>query len=149
MNIDKHSTIVRLRASIRSQEAASRDLRRQINTLRAEGPSTGQERCNLHRRKQVLGGDTREMLLALAFMRGRPYRAAEQYAGTEPYVTAVACAVLGIEYMLPNDRGWRIIRHPRADEADALAPDVKAWLTADDAVEAPAATAQTEAAVAA
>jgi hypothetical protein len=148
MNLDKHSTIVRLRSSIRSQEAASRDLRAQINALRLQGPSTGQERCNLHRRKQVLGGATREMLLALAFVRGRPYRTVEQSGGMQGMETTVAAAVIGIAYLIPGERAWSVVRHPRADEADALAPAVKAWLTADDAVDAPVA-AQTEAAVAA
>ena len=141
MNIDKHSTIVRLRSSIRSQEAASRDLRAQINVLRLQGPSTGQERCNLHREKGYLASDTRDMLLALAMVRGRSYRTVEQKTNWPPQQYSVAARVLGISLPCFNPEDMKAIQ--------SLCLDVKAWLTADDAAEAPAVTAQTEVAVAA
>lgn len=96
MNLDKHTTIARLRSAIRSQESASRGLRAQINALRAEGPSTGQERSRLHRTKQEVGRETRDALLALAMVRGRAYRDVEQKTNCPPQAFGVAERALGV-----------------------------------------------------
>lgn len=121
MNLDKHTTIARLRSAIRSQESASRGLRAQINALRAEGPSTGPQRHDLHQRKQSLGSETRVLLLALAMVRGRPYASAEQRARNPVAVIYVAYAALGVSWKSAiADDDWK--RAGSASEA------VNAWV---------------------
>lgn len=127
MNIDKYETIQVLRIAIRSQVALSREKRAEINTLRAEGPSTGQTRCNLNVRRKAIGSDTRDLLLALAFVRGRTYATVERKTDCAPYAGNV------IDAVMVHTR-WR--EAPTAEEkaahCDALETAMVAWLKREE-----------------
>ena len=121
MNIDKHSTIARLRSAIRTQESLSRDLRAQINALRLGGPATGPQRSALHQKKQTIGITTRALLLALAMVRGRPRSSQEPVASKGVWTIHVVRAVLDIpvnERCLTNEELGRCM---------AVATEVEAW----------------------
>ena len=122
MIIDKHSTITRLRSAIRSQEAASRGLRTQINALRVEGPSTGPQRSALHQQKQAIGVVTRALLLALAMVRGRSRQSQEPVSRKGAWGIYVVRAVLDI----PID--GRCLTNEELSRCMAVITEIDAWL---------------------
>jgi len=124
MNLDKHTTIARLRSAIRAQESASRGLRAQINALRAEGPSTGQERCNLNVRRKTLGGETRILLLALAMVRGRTYASQESKTRDGVASLDIARVALGVDLYVKGT--WK--RTAEYDLAAAECPAIAEWV---------------------
>lgn len=124
MNIDKHTTIARLRSAIRTQEAASRGLRAQINALRAEGPSTGQERCNLNVRRKTLGSETRILLLALAMVRGRTYASQESKTRDSVASLDIARVALGVDLYVKGS--WK--RTAEYDLAAAECAAIAEWV---------------------
>lgn len=127
-SIDRRSTILRLRAAIRSQETAARALRAEIVTLAPQGPATGPARSGLWQEKRTLGATTRTMLLALAMVRGRAYARVEQHPRTGFDTGDVALHILGLtvddlygsQHDLPAGREAR-------DAVIALRKDVDAW----------------------
>lgn len=135
MNIDKHETIRAIRSAIREQVSLSRAKRAEIDRLRAEGPSTGPLRCALWREKRSIGSDTRDLLLALGFVRGRSYARIEPHTREAPYAGNVLNAL------------FAHARHPSGateGEIEAFREDaergVVAWLKGEEAA-APAAQA--------
>lgn len=130
MNIDKHETIHALRSAIREQVSLSRAKRAEIDRLRTEGPSTGPARCALWREKRAIGSDTRDMLLALGFVRGRAYARIEPHTQDAPYAGNVL------------DGLFVHARHPAGateGEIEAFREDaergVVAWLKGEGAAE--------------
>lgn len=106
-----HEAIRGLRAAVASNVSASRALAREAAAL--GGPEHGQARANIHLRRRRLGAATRTLLLALAFLRGAPYRKVESpRTSSKPDEHGVAAAA----------------------GADATPASVLAWLSEAEAV---------------
>lgn len=129
--IDTTQTIARLRAEIRDLEASSRAKRAEIAAL--HGPATGPARHALWQEKQAIGRETRAALLALAMVRGRPYRRVEPNTRVEPHLRAVAARLLGCELWPRDARGY--LTHP--EPLMLASRTVDAWLRAAPATVAP------------
>src|SRR5882724_2684321 len=72
--IVKKSELVNLRSEIAKRVAESRGIRKNINA------SSGMAKWALWNDKRSVGSETRDLLLAYAFLRGVPYRVVEPTA---------------------------------------------------------------------
>lgn len=93
------NTIQSVRDSIKHNVSLSREICARIRTTK------GRERYDAWEDKRRLGYGTRYLLLALAFLRKRPYRRAEQHTNTP--VDARALAEIFGEYTLATElKAW-------------------------------------------
>ena len=76
--------IENIKREIAKNEAESRQIGRQIQALREQGPQTGPERSDLRLARRALGNETRGWLQALALCRGRGRWLGEKNARSYP-----------------------------------------------------------------
>lgn len=102
-----------IRAAIRSQERLSREARTKIRE------TSGRDRYDAWAEKRTVGAHTRELLLALAFLRGMPYRVCEP-------VTQGGFPAYGRYILSVVEFGYR----EKIDRLYKCPEDLQAWLDA-------------------
>lgn len=116
MEINVRETVRILRSSIAANVAQSREIRRRIHE------SKGRARYDAWNDKRTLGFATRDMLLALAFVRGRAYRTVEPKCDCGPYVPHVA-RMIDASIVSPRTPEER-------ERFNAAIAEVQAWIDA-------------------
>jgi len=102
--------LLSLKEEIKRISAESRGFNKQIQS------ASGRERHAARQDKKAFGSDTRYLLLAYAFLRGKPYRAQERICAEDNQ--ASANRILQIARQYSGDQGITLER-------------VKGWLTVD------------------
>lgn len=121
MSFNTRSAIVSLRAEIAALVATSRALRAEASALRlSSGAASGAARSALNEKRRSLRPSLRYRHLALAFLRGRAYAAAERSSASPVDSAAVASCITSAAGITDRE----LI-------ASALA-SVRAWVSARD-----------------
>jgi hypothetical protein len=102
ITIENRETIKRLRSEIASNVAKSRELRAEASAVR------GIERHKINNKRRVLGVDTRNRLLLVAYLRERPYLTVERSCRNAPRTHRMAMILEGVGWILKPDEINRV-----------------------------------------